>query len=158
MKLPLSWLSDYTDISGVTPKEYDARMTMSGSKVEEVCYLGEEIENVVVGRINEMVRHPNSDHMWICQIDVGDEVTQICTGAWNIHVGDLIRSPSTSPPCPAHQDHQGQAARRGVQWHAVLAQGTAAGRAQRPLRGHQARRDPERLRLPQDQKPSLPEI
>ena len=90
MKLPLSWLSDYTDISGVTPKEYDARMTMSGSKVEEVCYLGEEIENVVVGRINEMVRHPNSDHMWICQIDVGDEVTQICTGAWNIHVGDLI--------------------------------------------------------------------
>lgn len=90
MKLPLSWLSDYTDISGVTPKEYDARLTMSGSKVEEVYYLGEEIENVVVGRINEMTRHPNSDHMWICQIDVGDEVTQICTGAWNVHVGDLI--------------------------------------------------------------------
>ena len=90
MKLPLSWLSDYTDISGVTPKEYDAKLTMSGSKVEEVYNLGAEIDNVVVGRINEMVRHPNSDHMWICQIDVGDEVTQICTGAWNIHEGDLI--------------------------------------------------------------------
>ena len=43
MKLPLSWLSDYTDISGVTPKEYDARLTMSGSKVEEVYYLGAEL-------------------------------------------------------------------------------------------------------------------
>ena len=84
MKLPLSWLSDYTDISGVTPKEYDAKLTMSGSKVEEVYYLGEEIENVVVGRINEMTRHPNSDHMWICQIDVGREAPiQIVTGAWN---------------------------------------------------------------------------
>ena len=49
---------------------------MSGSKVEEVYNLGAEIDNVVVGRINEMVRHPNSDHMWICQIDVGDEVTR----------------------------------------------------------------------------------
>ena len=82
MKLPLSWLSDYTDISGVTPKEYDAKLTMSGSKVEEVYHLGEEISNVVVGRISEMTRHPNSDHMWICQIDVGEEVIQICTGAW----------------------------------------------------------------------------
>ena len=45
MKLPLSWLSDYTDISGVTPKEYDARLTMAGSKVEEVYNLGEEISS-----------------------------------------------------------------------------------------------------------------
>jgi phenylalanyl-tRNA synthetase beta chain len=65
-------------------------MTISGSKVETVTDLGGEIKNVVVGRINEMVRHPNSDHMWVCQIDVGSEVVQICTGAWNIHVGDLI--------------------------------------------------------------------
>ena len=40
MKLPLSWLSDYTDMNGITPKEYDAKLTMSGSKVEEVYYLG----------------------------------------------------------------------------------------------------------------------
>ena len=43
MKLPLSWLKDYTNIDGVSPKEYDAKMTMSGSKVECVDYLGEEI-------------------------------------------------------------------------------------------------------------------
>ncbi len=90
MKLPLSWLSDYTSIDGISPREYDAALTMSGSKVEEVVNLGAEIDNVVVGRIAEMVRHPNSDHMWVCQIDVGTEMTQICTGAWNIHTGDLI--------------------------------------------------------------------
>lgn len=90
MKLPLSWLSDYTSIEGISPREYDAALTMSGSKVEEVVNLGAEIENVVVGRIAEMTRHPNSDHMWVCQMDVGDETTQICTGAWNVHVGDLV--------------------------------------------------------------------
>ena len=85
MKLPLSWLSDYTDISGVTPKEYDARLTMSGSKVEEVYYLGVEIENVVTGKVLSVVDHPDSDHLKICQIDVGQgEPIQIVTGAPNV--------------------------------------------------------------------------
>ena len=65
MKLPLSWLSDYTDMTGITPKEYDAKLTMSGSKVEEVYYLGAEIENVVTGKILEVVDHPDSDHLKI---------------------------------------------------------------------------------------------
>ena len=73
MKLPLSWLSDYTDMTGITPKEYDAKLTMSGSKVEEVYYLGAEIENVVTGKILSVVDHPDSDHLKICQLDVGDE-------------------------------------------------------------------------------------
>ena len=85
MKLPLSWLSDYTDISGVTPKEYDARLTMSGSKVEEVYYLGAEIENVVTGKILSVVDHPDSDHLKICQLDLGDgDPVQIVTGAPNV--------------------------------------------------------------------------
>ena len=85
MKLPLSWLSDYTDISGVTPKEYDAKLTMSGSKVEEVYYLGAEIENVVTGKVLSVVDHPDSDHLKICQIDVGQgEPIQIVTGAPNV--------------------------------------------------------------------------
>ena len=58
MKLPLSWLSDYTDMNGITPKEYDAKLTMSGSKVEEVYYLGAEIDNVVTGKILERCRSP----------------------------------------------------------------------------------------------------
>ncbi len=85
MKLPLSWLSDYTDMNGITPKEYDAKLTMSGSKVEEVYYLGAEIENVVTGKILEVVDHPDSDHLKICQLDVGkEEPVQIVTGAPNV--------------------------------------------------------------------------
>ena len=85
MKLPLSWLSDYTDMTGITPKEYDAKLTMSGSKVEEVYYLGAEIENVVTGKILSVVDHPDSDHLKICQLDVGkEEPVQIVTGAPNV--------------------------------------------------------------------------
>ena len=85
MKLPLSWLSDYTDMTGITPKEYDAKLTMSGSKVEEVYYLGAEIENVVTGKILSVVDHPDSDHLKICQLDLGDgEPVQIVTGAPNV--------------------------------------------------------------------------
>ena len=51
MKLPLSWLKDYTNLDGVSPKEFDAKMTMSGSKVESVDYIGAEISNVVTGEI-----------------------------------------------------------------------------------------------------------
>ncbi len=93
MILSRNWLNEFVpniSVAEVDDKTFSDAMTMSGSKVETVTDLGEEIKNVVVGRINEMARHPNSDHMWICQIDVGTEVTQICTGAWNIHVGDLI--------------------------------------------------------------------
>ena len=85
MKLPLSRLSDYTDMTGITPKEYDAKLTMSGSKVEEVYYLGAEIDNVVTGKILEVVDHPDSDHLKICQLDVGkEEPVQIVTGAPNV--------------------------------------------------------------------------
>ena len=66
-------------------------MTISGSKVEVTEDLGAEITNVVAGRVKEMERHPDSDHMWVCQVDVGEpEPIQIVTGAWNIHKGDLV--------------------------------------------------------------------
>ena len=66
-------------------------MTLSGSKVETVTALDESLKNVVVGKILSMEKHPDSDHMWVCQIDVGQsEPVQIVTGAWNIHVGDLV--------------------------------------------------------------------
>ena len=66
-------------------------MTLSGSKVELTHDLGEEISNVVVGKVLSMERHPDSDHMWICQVDAGrEQPVQIVTGAWNVHVGDLV--------------------------------------------------------------------
>ena len=63
---------------------------LSGSKVELTHDLGEEISNVVVGKVLSMERHPDSDHMWICQLDVARMPHPDLTGAWNIHVGDLV--------------------------------------------------------------------
>ena len=90
MNLSRKWLNEFVTVEA-NDKEFAEAMTLSGSKVEITTDLGAEISNVVVGRIVSMVRHPNSDHMWICQLDVGqEEPVQIVTGAWNIHVGDLV--------------------------------------------------------------------
>ena len=90
MNLSRKWLDEFVHVT-VNDKEFAEAMTLSGSKVELTHDLGEEISNVVAGRIVSMVRHPNSDHMWICQLDVGQaEPVQIVTGAWNIHEGDLV--------------------------------------------------------------------
>ena len=91
MKLSRKWLQEFVDVGPVSDRDFAEAMTISGSKVEVTEDLGAEISNVVVGRIEKMERHPDSDHMWVCQIDIGqDEPVQIVTGAWNIHEGDLI--------------------------------------------------------------------
>ncbi len=90
MNLSREWLNEFVKVTA-SEKEFAEAMTLSGSKVETTADLGAEIKNVVVGRILSMERHPDSDHMWICQLDVGqDEPVQIVTGAWNIHPGDLV--------------------------------------------------------------------
>ncbi len=90
MNLSRKWLHEFVTVNA-SPKEFAEAMTLSGSKVEITTDLGAEIKNVVVGQILSMVRHPDSDHMWVCQIDVGQmEPVQIVTGAWNIHEGDMV--------------------------------------------------------------------
>ncbi len=90
MKLSLNWLSEFVKLD-VEPKKYIADMTMSGSKVETLDYLGAEIENVVVGKLMDIKPHENSDHLVICQVDVGGErLLQIVTGADNVKVGDIV--------------------------------------------------------------------
>ena len=90
MDLSRRWLNEFVPVE-VSDKEFDEAMTLSGSKVEVTSVEGTEIENVVVGRVLSIVRHENSDHMWICQVDVGEaEPVQIVTGAQNVHQGDLV--------------------------------------------------------------------
>ncbi|MDE6998199.1 MAG: phenylalanine--tRNA ligase subunit beta, partial [Oscillospiraceae bacterium] len=90
MKLSRKWLSEFVTVEA-DDREFAEAMTLSGSKVETTEDLGAEIKNVVAGRIKKMERHPDSDHMWVCQLDIGqDEPVQIVTGAWNIHEGDMV--------------------------------------------------------------------
>ena len=91
MKLSFEWLSEFTDISGISAKEYSDRMTDTGSKVEGFELLGEDIENVVVGKIVKITPHENSDHLQICQLDCGEgELRQIVTGAQNVFEGAFV--------------------------------------------------------------------
>ncbi len=91
MNLSLNWLHDFTNTDGISPKEYCDRMTDTGSKVECFEILGEDIQNVLVARVVSMEKHPNSDHMFICQVDIGkSELVQIVTGAQNVHEGDIV--------------------------------------------------------------------
>ena len=90
MNLSRKWLEEFVHVDA-SDKEFAEAMTLSGSKVELTHDLGEEISNVVVGKVLSMERHPDSDHMWICQVDAGrEQPVQIVTGAWNVHVGDLV--------------------------------------------------------------------
>ncbi len=90
MKLSRKWLSEFVAVDA-NDKKFAEAMTLSGSKVEITEDLGAEIQNVAAGRIVKMERHPDSDHMWVCQLDVGrEEPVQIVTGAWNIHEGDMV--------------------------------------------------------------------
>ena len=92
MKLNRKWLhEDFVDLSHVSDKEYVETLTVFGQKVETYEHMDAEIKNVVVGKVVSIVRHENSDHMWVCQVDVGqEEPVQIVTGAQNVHEGDLV--------------------------------------------------------------------
>ena len=92
MKLNRKWINEeFVDLSSVSDKEFVEKMTIFGQKVETYEPMDKEIKNVVVGKVVSIVRHENSDHMWICQVDVGqDEPVQIVTGAQNVHEGDLV--------------------------------------------------------------------
>ncbi|MBQ7101877.1 MAG: phenylalanine--tRNA ligase subunit beta, partial [Clostridia bacterium] len=90
MNLSKRWLHDYVNLD-VTDKEFAAALTLSGSKVEGYETEGEELSNIVVARIESLEKHPDSDHLWICQVNVGaEENLQIVTGAQNLKEGDYV--------------------------------------------------------------------
>ena len=92
MKLNRKWLNEeFVDLSAYSDKEYTEKLTVFGQKVETFERMDAEIRNVKVGKVVSIVRHENSDHMWVCQVDVGEEEpVQIVTGAQNVHEGDLV--------------------------------------------------------------------
>lgn len=90
MKVPVKWLKDYTDFS-MNAKELGDALTLSGSNVEEVITSGEEVQNVVTGKILNIEKHPNADRLFVCQVDIGEsENIQIVTAADNMKEGDVV--------------------------------------------------------------------
>ncbi|MDD4124256.1 MAG: phenylalanine--tRNA ligase subunit beta [Eubacteriales bacterium] len=90
MKVSLNWIRDYVDFTD-NIGEYTEKMTMSGTKVEGYETLGENIQNIVAGKVLSTEPHPDSDHLTVCKVDTGGESPlQIVTGAVNVKAGDMV--------------------------------------------------------------------
>lgn len=90
MLVSLKWLRDYVDID-LDAQTFGDKMTMTGTKTETVEYYGQDISNVVVGKILKIEGHPDADKLVVAQVEVGkDQPVQIVTGAKNVSEGDFI--------------------------------------------------------------------
>ncbi len=88
MLVSYKWLQEYLDLSKITPKELGDKMSVTGIEVEGVSYPSEGLKKIVVGEVMECVPHPDSDHLSICQVDIGEaELSQIVCGAPNVKAG-----------------------------------------------------------------------
>lgn len=91
MFVSYKWLQDYVDLTGISASDLAEKITRSGIEVEGVEVLNKSLKNVVIGYIKECIEHPNSDHMHICQVDVGEEEPiQIVCGAPNVAQGQKV--------------------------------------------------------------------
>ena len=100
MDLSIRWLKDYVDIGEMPMRDFSEAMTMSGSKVEGWTTECADTKNVVVAKVLSTEPHPDSDHLVICQLDVGaGEPIQIVTGASNVVPGALV-------PAALHKSQQ----------------------------------------------------
>ena len=109
----MSWIKMYVPDLDVTPQEYMDGMTLSGTKVENWAALDEDLEKIIVGQVKEMEKHPDADHLYICQVDIGGgETTQIVTGAPNVHV-DML-TPVVLPGGKVAGGHDGTTTKGGI--------------------------------------------
>ena len=83
--ISLEWLNDYVDIANIDPKELAEKITKAGVNVEKV--ITNHINNLVIGEVIECENHPDSDHLHICKVNVGNEILQIVCGAPNVRKG-----------------------------------------------------------------------
>lgn len=122
MKVSLSWLNKYVDID-VPAEELCDKMVMAGFEVEEMIDLSKTMRNVVIGKVVHMERHPDSDHMFICEVDCGgSENVQIVTGAQNVHEGDLVPAALHDSDLP-NGAHIKKGKLRGVESNGMLCSG-----------------------------------
>ncbi len=90
MKILLSWINDFVEISDIPVLDLSKKLTDSGFEVEEIINKAKGLERVVACQIKSIKQHPNADKLVVCQVDKGDEITQIVTGATNMKEGDKV--------------------------------------------------------------------
>ena len=105
MNVSLKWLGTLVDIKGLDPEEMAETLTVDGIPVEHVIYPGKGIKGVVTGKILSIEKHPDADHLVVCQLDCGKgEAIQIVTGAKNVAVGQIVPVALSGAHVPAKHD------------------------------------------------------
>jgi len=89
MKVPISWLKDYVDIS-LPVSELAEKLTMVGFEVESVKAIGSSWENVVIGQITAINPQPNADRLTLPSVDLGTKHETVVCGAPNLEVGAKV--------------------------------------------------------------------
>ena len=90
MKVSLNWLKEYVDFD-LTPEALAEELDMSGTGVESIRYFGRDVQNIVVGQIKQIDKHPNADKLTVCQVDIGKrELLNIVCGAPNAKEGAVV--------------------------------------------------------------------
>lgn len=90
MLISLNWLKQYIDLEGKEVGELEKALTMIGQEVEKIEIKGDNLDNVVVGHLIEVKKHPNADSLTLCKVDNGKEILQIVCGATNHKTGDKV--------------------------------------------------------------------
>ncbi len=90
MNTTLSWVKAYVPDLDVTAQEYTDAMTLTGTKVEGYVAADRDLDKIVIGQIEQIEKHPDADKLIVCQVNIGEKVIQIVTGAPNVHVGDKV--------------------------------------------------------------------
>lgn len=123
MLLPISWLNEYVDTTGISVEELADKLVSIGFEVEEIITPREDINGVVVGKVVDIVHHENSDKLFICQIDIGDKIVQIVTGAQNVNKGDIVPVATVGAELPGGKKIS-EAKLRGVDSYGMLCSGS----------------------------------
>ena len=119
MRVSLNWLKDYVNID-LAPEVLAEKLTRSGTAVEYITYLGEEITNVLTGKVEEIVRHPEADKLWVCKVNVGEEeLLQIVTGADNVRKDFIVPVAKIGSTLPGGKKMK-KAKLRGVESQGML--------------------------------------
>ena len=115
MNTSMNWLKAYVPGLSASGKDFGDRMTLVGNKVETMEDLGENLEKIVTGKILSVKKHEDSDHLLICQVDIGKETLQIVTGAPNVKEGQVV--PVVLDGGKVKVDHEGKRPEGGVSIH-----------------------------------------
>jgi len=90
LKVTLNWLKEYLDVGKIDLEKVSDLLTMSGTEVKKVEYIGEKYKNIVIGKITDFYQHPNAEKLTVCKVDIGSKVLNIVCGAKNFKKEDKV--------------------------------------------------------------------